>query len=142
MKFVRTVTVQQPLDRVFAYLRDFTTTMEWDPATVRTTRITGDGGVGTEYLNVSQFLGREAEVRYIVTELVPHRRFALRGENQSLVAHDEMTLVGSPEHTTVTYAATFVPKGLMRLATPLLSLALGRLVDRGAAGLEQALQRI
>ena len=44
---------------VFAYLSDFTTTTEWDPGTVRTTRESGDGGIGTRYRNVSRFLGRE-----------------------------------------------------------------------------------
>ena len=44
---------------VFAYLSDFTTTNEWDPGTVRTTRVSGDGGVGTTYHNVSKFAGRK-----------------------------------------------------------------------------------
>lgn len=142
MKFVRTISVRQPRDRVFAYLADFTTTTEWDPASVRTERLAGSGGVGTEYLNVSRFLGREAELRYVVTEHDPDRRFALRGENKSLVAHDEMTLEGAADRTTLTYAATFEPQGLVRLAGPLLGLAFRRLVDRGATGLEHALQRL
>jgi uncharacterized protein YndB with AHSA1/START domain len=142
MKFVRTVAVQKPLDRVFAYLSDFTTTTEWDPATVRTERISGDGGIGTEYRNVSRFLGREAELTYVVIELDPGHRFALRGENKSLVAHDVMSLSGGAERTTVTYAATFELKGLARFAAPVLAPALKRLVDRGAEGLERALQRL
>jgi len=31
----------------------------------------GDGGVGTTYLNTSEFLGRTTELRYVVEELVP-----------------------------------------------------------------------
>jgi carbon monoxide dehydrogenase subunit G len=142
MKFVRTVAVAKPLDRVFTYLSDFRTTEEWDPASVRTERVSGGGGVGTEYHNVSRFMGREAELRYVVTELDPDRRFALRGENKSLVAHDVMSLAGDSDRTTVTYAATFELKGLSRLAAPLLAPALKRLVDRGAEGLERALQRL
>jgi len=34
----RTISVQQPVERVYTYLSDFTTTTEWDPGTVRTTR--------------------------------------------------------------------------------------------------------
>jgi hypothetical protein len=87
-------------------------------------------------------MGREAELRYVVTELDPDHRFALRGENKSLVAHDVMSLAGGSDHTTVTYAATFELKGLSRVAAPLLAPALKRLMDRGAAGLERALQRL
>jgi len=31
VRLQRTVTVQKPLGKVFAYLSDFTTTTEWDP---------------------------------------------------------------------------------------------------------------
>ncbi len=45
MRLARTVTTANPLDKVFAYLSDFTTTTEWDPGTVRTVRTAGDGGL-------------------------------------------------------------------------------------------------
>ena len=41
----RQVVVAAPADAVFAYLADFTTTTQWDPGTIRTERIAGDGGV-------------------------------------------------------------------------------------------------
>ena len=39
MRLQKTVTVERPLDKVFAYLSDFATTTEGDPGTVRTVRI-------------------------------------------------------------------------------------------------------
>ncbi|WP_353507477.1 SRPBCC family protein [Intrasporangium sp.] len=142
MHFVRQLTVPAPSDRVFAYLSDFTTTTEWDPATVRTSCISGSGGVGTRYRNVSSFLGREATVDYVVTELDPGRRFALRGENATLVAHDDMRVQDEGVGTTVTYTATFELKGFRKIATPVVAPALKRLVDGGADGLRRALQRL
>ena len=68
MKIQRTVETPAAPAAVFAYLSDFTTTTEWDPGTVSTTRVSGDGGVGTEYHNVSTFMGRETELTYRVTE--------------------------------------------------------------------------
>jgi Polyketide cyclase / dehydrase and lipid transport len=47
MKLEKVVVVAKPLDEVFAYLTDFTTTTEWDPGTVVTVLQHGDGGVGT-----------------------------------------------------------------------------------------------
>ena len=137
MKFVRTLTVPAPVERVFAYLSDFTTTNQWDPATVRTELIEGAGGVGTRYRNVSRFMGREAEVMYVVTELDPGRRFALRCENGALVAHDDMTVQGEGSRTTVTYSATFELKGLRKIASIVVAPALrrqGRAPGLGARG--------
>ena len=142
MHFVRQLTVPASPDRVFAYLSDFTTTTEWDPATVRTDRIAGSGGVGTRYRNVSSFLGREATVDYVVTELDPGRRFTLRGENATLVAHDDMRVRDDGSGTTVTYSASFELKGFRKIATPVVAPALKRLVDDGADGLRRALQAL
>ncbi len=43
MRVERVVTTDKPLDLVYAYLSDFTNTTEWDPGTVSTERISGDG---------------------------------------------------------------------------------------------------
>lgn len=143
MDIVRTVTVDQPIERVFDYLSDFTTTNEWDPGTVRTTRQVGQGGVGTRYHNVSRFMGRDTELTYVVEELSPVKRFRLRGENQTVVAHDTMTFAATRAGgTTVTYRAEFRLKGLARLAAPFLAPAFKRLGDEAEVGLREALVRL
>ena len=58
----RTITVDTPLDAVWAFLTDFTTTERWDPPTVSTELASGSGGVGSVYRNVSKILGREVEI--------------------------------------------------------------------------------
>ena len=74
MRLQKTVIVDKPLDAVFDYLSDFTTTTDWDPGTVTTVNQRGDGGVGTAYLNTSTFLGRQTQLTYIVREFVPGQR--------------------------------------------------------------------
>ncbi len=139
--FSRTVTVSRPLDESFAYLSDFTTTEEWDAGTVRTTRVSGDGGVGTTYRNVSRLLGREVEIIYVVERIVPGQLFALRGENSSTVAHDTLTFREVPEGTEVTYAASFDFKGAWKLVAPLTIPVFNKLFDDGAKGIREALDR-
>ncbi|MCU1538281.1 MAG: Polyketide cyclase/dehydrase [Humibacillus sp.] len=151
MDIVRSVTVDRPVEEVFAYLSDFTTTTEWDPGTVRTERLSGDGGMGTRYHNVSTFLGRETDLEYVVTEYVPGERFALRGENKTVVAHDTMTFVrthgvdgggeSGGEGTTVTYHAAFDFKGVAKFVAPLLAPALKKLGDEAESGMRDALTR-
>lgn len=140
MDLRRELTVPRPIDEVFAYLADFTTTNEWDPGTVKTTRESGDGGVGTRYHNVSRFLGRTTELVYETTEHEPPRQIRLRGENSTVVAHDTMTLTPAGDSGThIVYEARFDFKGLARLVAPLTAPAFNRLADKGAEGMRAAL---
>ena len=142
MRLQRTVVTGKPLAKVFDYLSDFTNTTEWDPGTVATVKERGDGGVGTTYLNTSEFLGRKTELRYVVEELVPGQRILLRGENRTLTSVDTMTIRQAGTGTEVTYTAEFAFKGAARYLAPLLRPALARLGDRAETGLRQALSRL
>lgn len=147
MRLRITVTVDKPLDTVFSYLSDFTTTTEWDPGTVKTIRTSGDGGFGTEYANTTTFAGRETQLTYVVQELVPNQRIALRGENKTVIAHDTMTFRevasgASATSTEVTYTADFTFKGLTRLYAPFLKPAFKRLGDEAETGMTAALARL
>ncbi len=109
---------------------------------MRTERISGDGGVGTTYANTSSFMGRETELTYEVVEHQPDSRFALRGENKSVVAHDSMEIGPLGDGSTVTYTADFTFKGLGKLVAPLLAPALKKLGDEAEQGLREALAKL
>ncbi len=142
MKLQKTVVVDKPLDEVFSYLADFTTTTEWDPGTVTTVRQRGDGSVGTTYLNTSAFLGRQTQLTYVVREFVPDERIRLRGENQTVVAVDTMSFRKVETGTEVTYEAEFSFKGPARFLAPLLRPALERLGHQAQTGMREALSRL
>ena len=142
MKLLKTVVVEKPLDAVFGYLTDFTTTTDWDPGTVTTVRRNGNGGVGTTYLNTSTFLGRTTQLTYVVDELVDQQLIQLRGENKTVIAVDTLTFRPVASGTEVTYAAEFTFKGLSRIAAPLLKPAFERLGNEAEAGMRKALNRL
>lgn len=142
MRLCKIITVTKPLDEVFAYLSDFTTTTEWDPGTVKTVRTAGDGGVGTEYANTSTFAGRETQLDYVVHELIPNQRIALRGENKTVIARDTMTFRATGSDTEVTYTADFTFKGIARLIAPLLRPAFARLGNEAQTCMAAALRRL
>ena len=127
---------------MFAYLSDFTTTNEWDPGTVRTERVSGDGGVGTTYSNTSSFMGRETALTYEVVEHRPDSLFALRGENATVVANDTMEITPAGEGSRVTYTADFEFKGFGKLVAPLLKRPLKKLGDEAESGLREALAKL
>jgi NAD(P)-dependent dehydrogenase (short-subunit alcohol dehydrogenase family) len=142
MKVQKTVVVDKPLDAVFGYLSDFTTTTQWDPGTVVTVNRHGDGGVGTTYLNTSRFLGRKTQLTYIVRDFIPSKRIQLRGENKTVIAVDTLTFRPMASGTEVTYAAEFTFKGLSRFVAPLLKPAFERLGNEAEAGMRKALNQL
>jgi uncharacterized protein YndB with AHSA1/START domain len=136
----RTIHTDQPAEKVWDYLAEFDHTNEWDPATVRTERRSGDGGTGSTYHNVSTFLGRETELTYTVVGLDPHTQIRFRGENDSVTAHDTITVAAAPDGgTTVHYVAEFELHGASKLATPVLDLPLKKLGDDAGERLTEVL---
>jgi uncharacterized protein YndB with AHSA1/START domain len=130
MEITRTIDTTAPLDKVFAYLSDFTTSTEWDPGTVETELVSGTGGVGTSYHNTSKFLGRETELVYTVQKLVPDNLLVLEGNNKTVRATDTMTFAATATGTRVVYHAEFAFKGVVKLVAPLLSPLLARAFKR------------
>jgi len=91
MRLLRTLVVEKPLDTVFDFLSDFTTTVQWDPGTVTTVLLHGDGGIGTTYRNTTKFLGKETQLTYVVEEFADRELIRLRGENETVTSVDTMT---------------------------------------------------
>jgi carbon monoxide dehydrogenase subunit G len=142
VKLQRSVETTASPAQVFAYLSDFTHTNEWDPGTVHTELVSGDGGVGTTYLNTSSFMNRETELTYVVQTHEPDRLFALRGENKTVVAHDSMEIAPLGDGSRVTYTADFAFKGIAKYVAPLLKPALKKLGDEAEEGLRTALTKL
>jgi uncharacterized protein YndB with AHSA1/START domain len=142
MELRRTVTVGACLERVFDYLSDFTNTREWDPGTVRCSRVSGDGGPGTTYANTSRLLGRRTHLTYVVEELEAPHRIALRGQSRTVVAHDTLVLHTVGAGTEVVYTARFQFSGFARYLGPLVNGSLKKLGDRAEHGLRENLSRL
>lgn len=142
MKIQRTVQTTAAPAAVFAYLSDFTTTTEWDPGTVTTERVSGDGSVGTVYHNVSEFKGKRTELEYTVVTLNDPTLIVLRGTNKTVEATDRMEIAPHGTGTQVTYTADFAFKGLAKLAVPFLGGAFRKLGDEAEEGLRTSLARL
>lgn len=143
VKISRTVETTAAPAAVFAYLSDFSNTTEWDPGTIETTRVSGDGGVGTVYKNISEFNGNRSELTYETVELVPEKRIALKGEGKAVHADDTMELTPTAGGgTRVDYTADIRFKGVLKLAEPFLGKAFKKLGDEAEEGLTTALARL
>ena len=147
MEIRRTIETRTPLERVFSFLSDFTTTEQWDPGTVTTERVSGDGGPGTAYRNVSKFLGRETELVYVVRELVPQQRLVMEGTNKTVTATDTLVFSATASGgTRVDYHADFAFQGttgrLAPLLYPVLAVAFKRLGDEAQRQMTKVLDEL
>jgi hypothetical protein len=138
----RTLVADHPVEAVFAYLRDFENAVEWDAGTVACRRTSGDGGVGSTYLNTSRFLGRETDLTYTVEDLVPDERIVLVGRNSSVTSTDRIEVVQRPAGSEVVYTATFEFKGFARWLVPVLRWPIRRLADDAEHSMTAALARL
>jgi len=140
-RYRTSVGTPRPRAEVFAYLSDFSTTREWDPGVVEAERLDdGPVGLGSRFRVVARFLGREAELTYVVVDIRPGELVTLRGENATVVSLDTMRFEdGWTGGTIVEYDADLALKGPLRVLDPLLALAFRRVGDRALAGLRTAL---
>lgn len=137
----RTLTTAAAPQAVFDYLADFTTTVEWDPGTRSCERISGDGGEGSVYRNVSTFLGRTVEVAYVATVLEPPSRIHFSGSNAGFTGHDVFG-IGATDGggSTVRYQAQFSFRA--GWIAPLVALYLPLLARRTVRHLQRCLDRL
>ena len=139
-RYVTTIDSPRPREEVFAYLRDFSATQEWDPGVAEAARLDeGEIVVGSKVRVVADFMGRKTPLVYEVTAIDPPSSITLRGENATVVSLDTMTFEPTDTGgTRIVYDADLTLKGPMRLADPLLKLVFNRIGDKADAGLRKA----
>jgi dehydrogenase/reductase SDR family member 12 len=109
------VDVPRPPGEVFAYVSDFTTTVEWD-STARTARKLSPGPIstGTEFCVVCDLPVGSITIMYRVTLLEPNRRIQLSGSSKLFDIQDNIELTPSEKGTHIDYRATFLVKPLLQ----------------------------
>jgi uncharacterized protein YndB with AHSA1/START domain len=137
----RTVTTTSPPEQVFPYLVDFRNAQEWDSGTKTCELVSGDGGPGTVYRNVSEFVGNTVELEY-TAQTVEQPTFVIVGHNDTTTSRDTITVTPHADGSTVVYRAEFTFSGVAKLAGPLLKPLLDRLGDKTAEQLKSSLDRL
>jgi hypothetical protein len=140
--YTATLATPRPIQEVFDYLSDFSSTLEWDPGVVEAQRLDDDPvAQGSEFRIVTEFLGRRNPLLYRVVEFDPPNVIVFRGANASIVSLDRLVFDRFGSGTRVTYDAQLTLKGPFKLADPLLAVAFKRVGDRALAGLRAELTR-
>jgi uncharacterized membrane protein len=76
----KSVHVDAPLERVFAYLRDPMSNLEWLPGMIKVTKVSGEG-VGARFRWVYRMAGIALEGESTALEFVPNERFVTESKS-------------------------------------------------------------
>lgn len=140
-RLTETAIVERPIEEVFAYLVDFSSTEEWDPGVRSARRLdAGEPGVGSRYR--LQF-GVGPTTFPLVYETVtsdPLTRIVHRTSGTVHRGVDDIQLEEVGEgRTRITWDAEFALRGPGRLVDPALRVGFGRAAKDAMEGLAAAL---
>lgn len=140
-RFEHSVTIERPLEEVWAYVIDPANDPVWQGAIVEVRRGAGVPlGVGSEIEEVSQFLGRRFEITFVVTEHEPMRRSAVRTTSGPVAATGCYTFEETEGGTRFTMEGDVDAHGLFKLAEPVFARLARREWEHGAATLKDLLE--
>lgn len=141
MKVERRVTINRPIDQVFAFVANPDNNPNWQPEVIEHRKLTdGPMDVGTKFRHVSKFMGRRIEVNGRVTEFEPNLKIAFEVESGTLLYTIDYQMESVRSATRFTYASLAEINGLLRLAQPLMVIAAKRVIDADLARLKRVLE--
>ncbi|MDA3920829.1 MAG: SDR family NAD(P)-dependent oxidoreductase [Salinisphaera sp.] len=124
----------------FAYLSDFSTCEQWDPAVYRARKLTpGKPRIGTEFRVIVSLLGRRKTLRYRITELMADERITLRGRGAGIATTETITFDGDDGQCRVAYRGEFSLRGPTARAGRLAHPFIHRMISQAIKGLKAAL---
>ncbi len=140
-KVEATVLIDRPIEEVFAYVADPSKAAQWAGPVVES-RITSEGpvGLGTTSSRTTQFLGRNIESTYEITEYEPNSRYADKTTSGPVPINSRISFDSVDGGTKVTIAGELNAGGFFKLAEPLVARMARRQVETDAQTLKDLLE--
>ena len=135
-----TIYVKRPAEEAFAYVADFTTTVEWDATAKAARKLTaGPVAVGTRFLVTCALPVGTIDIEYEVAVLEAPNKIVLTGHSRLFDIEDTITFTASGKRTRIDYQAQFTFRPLLRGFVGAMQPGLQRMGKTSLAGLKQAL---
>jgi uncharacterized membrane protein len=110
-----TVTINRPVDQVFAFVADGESAMRWRPGVLDVKRISGSGVGATYRQGVRGPGGRRIDADYVITAFEPDRRIAFRATAGPVRPEGEYTFEDLGGSTRLTISLSAELSGWKRL---------------------------
>ena len=116
------VTINRPIEEVFAYLSDIERQEEWVSSLSESQKTTsGPTQVGTRFRQVVKLLGRRIDIDCEIAAYEPPTVYAFRGKNGPMSMEMRFTLASEGPATEVRQVAEGQSGGAFKLADPILA---------------------
>jgi dehydrogenase/reductase SDR family protein 12 len=136
-----TADVARPIDEVFAYVSDFTTTQEWDATAISARKLTpGKIAEGTEFEVVCALPVGSINISYKIEALEHNKRVVLSGSSRFFDIRDTISFSPSKRGTKIEYRAEFFFKPMIGSIASISSSGLESMGRESVAGLALALE--
>ncbi|HXR66186.1 MAG TPA: SRPBCC family protein [Ktedonobacteraceae bacterium] len=115
-------TIQRPVEVVWSFLDNTGNERQWQPATLDQRYTSPEPyGVGSVGLNARQVMGRRVETTWEITEYTPERSFTSKSTSGPISYTVSYTLEAVDSGTYLSLHFQGDPKGLFKVAEPLLA---------------------
>lgn len=140
MRFVEEFDVTASPGEALAFIADFANLQQWDSSVTQVEYDSDQSfGVGAKYQVTLMFAGREQRMEYRVMQYVAGEFAELRGENDSSVAVDRVTVKAKGDGARVTYEADIRLSGWVAWLDPILALVFAPTVKRAVRSMRRHL---
>ncbi|MCZ7570174.1 MAG: SRPBCC family protein [Ardenticatenaceae bacterium] len=138
----QSVTVNRPVEEVFAFVADQTNAPRWQSGLLEVRRMTdGPLGVGTQHTFVRKFLGRRLEASNEYGEYEPNKTIAFKSTSGPMDFRAGYRTEPIAGGTKLTSWIEMQPKGFAGLAEPLIAASLRRELAANLGELKELLER-
>ncbi len=116
-KIEHSVSINQPVEQVFAFIRDTRNTARWHPSLseARAT-LEGPAQIGTQVTEVRTFIGRKMESTFEIVELEPNKRIVMKSVSGPFPLKVTILFESLGKATRITLDGETEPRGFLKLA--------------------------
>jgi dehydrogenase/reductase SDR family member 12 len=137
----RSLRLARPPREVFLYLRDFSTSEQWDPGVARAEKTTpGVPAPGSRFALSLNVLGRRVPMDYTLLEAQAPTQLRLHGQGEGFAVDDVIDLADDGDGCRLHYRATMDLRTVPAALRPLAQAWCGRIGDVAMRGLAAALE--
>lgn len=113
--FHQTGFIDAPVEKVFAYISDFTKIPEWRPDVPNISRISGETKLGTTFWEEVRLISRNPILMKVI-EFVPNKRLVIQGQTgMSLLPTQSFSFAADGDKTRIDLLVTMKVSGFYKL---------------------------
>ena len=141
VKNEKIITINRPVEEVFAYVGNLQNGPQWQSGLLEVRRKTaGTPGVGTQFTSVRKFMGQKMESGIEFTAYEPNKKIAFKSISGSSPFEQTFLFESTAEGTRLTTRLELQTSGLMGLAEPLIASGVKREMDANFGDLKDMLE--